>query len=40
MRIFKLCDHDKDGFLSNKELNEFQVRPISGVFFHTHLRPR
>eukprot|EP00172_Hildenbrandia_rubra_P003780 Plantae.Rhodophyta-Hildenbrandia_rubra.ctg6509.p1 GENE.Plantae.Rhodophyta-Hildenbrandia_rubra.ctg6509~~Plantae.Rhodophyta-Hildenbrandia_rubra.ctg6509.p1 ORF type:complete len:543 (-),score=85.81 Plantae.Rhodophyta-Hildenbrandia_rubra.ctg6509:1001-2629(-) len=23
-RIFKLCDHDKDGVLSDKELNDFQ----------------
>ncbi|KAM7280608.1 hypothetical protein ACFE04_007742 [Oxalis oulophora] len=25
-RIFILCDHDKDGALSNDELNEFQVK--------------
>lgn len=24
-RIFILCDHDKDGTLSNAELNDFQV---------------
>lgn len=25
-RIFKLCDHDNDGRLSDKELNEFQLK--------------
>lgn len=26
-RIFILCDHDRDGALSDSELNDFQVRP-------------
>jgi Ras family protein T1 len=25
-RIFKLCDHDNDGLLNDKELNEFQMK--------------
>jgi hypothetical protein len=28
MRIFKLCDLDKDGFLNNTELGYFQVTRI------------
>lgn len=25
-RVFKLCDHDNDGLLNDKELNEFQIK--------------
>ncbi|QDZ25954.1 mitochondrial Rho GTPase [Chloropicon primus] len=33
-RIFQMCDNDKDGFLSNKELNHFQT-----TCFNTPLQP-
>jgi Ras family protein T1 len=32
-RIFILCDHDRDGALSNAELNYFQV-----LIFHSHIK--
>lgn len=34
-RIFKICDHDNDGLLNDKELNEFQLKCF-GVHLNTN----
>ncbi|KAG2534364.1 hypothetical protein PVAP13_9NG062195 [Panicum virgatum] len=36
-RIFILCDNDKDGALSDVELNDFQVRCFSAPLQHTEI---
>lgn len=34
-RIFKICDHDNDGLLNDKELNDFQLKSF-GVHLNTN----
>ncbi|XP_064943579.1 mitochondrial Rho GTPase 1 isoform X2 [Musa acuminata AAA Group] len=36
-RIFILCDHDRDGALSDSELNDFQVRCFNAPLQHTEI---
>ena len=36
-RIFILCDHDRDGVLSDAELNDFQVSFLRSNFFSLDL---
>ena len=37
LRIFKLCDKDKDGLLNNSELNEFQKKCFNMPLQHAEL---